>query len=344
MSDAQDAERRGKKDEAVRLLRIAAAWYRDRQLLRRAGQMLRQARRVEGVEEEEVPGEAVFGFDDPTVGTAEEEEVDSVSEVREGGVLLEQRLPQLADPTIDAWCSFCCRPKTEVGPLVAGPAGAYICEGCVGTSSGLLGGGFPAPRTASLESAGQWEIKTLAFELTAQRRARSRFTRSRSRLALVIGPEGTGKSAWLQSLGAQPDLRHLEVSRALSAAEEEELLSWIEPGGRSAFLVVRGAVPPPALVLQGEHGDEPLHDTASLVGKVPFLTGRLLSRVDAVIAFEPALPEELVALAQSLAEARGVSLPEAALTQLVSLALKAQNGAHELVTLIARIPPGKYAL
>ena len=343
MSDAQDAERRGRKDEAVRLLRIAAAWYRDRQLLRRAGQMLRQARRVEGVEEEEVPGEAVFGFDDPTVGTAEDE-VDSVAEVREGRVLLEQRSPQLADPAIDAWCSFCCRPKTEVGPLVAGPAGAYICEGCVGTSSGLLGGNIPMPRAASLETSGQWEIKTLAFELTAQRRARSRFTRSRSRLALVIGPEGTGKSAWLQSLGAQPDLRHLEVSRALSAAEEEELLSWIEPGGRSAFLVVRGAVPPPALVLQGEHGDEPLHDTASLVGKVPFLTGRLLSRVDAVIAFEPALPEELVALAQSLSEARGVSLPEAALTQLVSLALKAQNGAHELVTLIARIPPGKYAL
>ena len=344
MSDAQDAERRGKKDEAVRLLRIAAAWYRDRKLLRRAGQMLRQARRVEGVEEEEVPGEAVFGFDDPTVGAAEEDEGDSVSEMREGRVLLEQRLPQLADPGLDAWCSFCCRPKNEVGPLVAGPAGAYICEGCVGTSSGLLGGNFPAPRASSLESSGQWEIKTLAFELPAQRRARSRFTRSRSRLALVIGPEGTGKSAWLQSLGAQPDLRHLEVSRALSSAEEEELLSWIEPGGRSAFLVVRGAVPPPALVLQGEHGDEPLHDTASLVGKVPFLTGRVLCRVDAVVAFEPAAPEELVALAQSLAEARGVSLPEAALTQLVSLALRAQNGAHELVTLIARIPPGKYAL
>ncbi len=339
LSDAQAAERSGKKDEASRLLRAAAAWYRDRQMLRRAGQMLRQARRVEGLEEE-TSGEEVFGFDAPEEPPAEE----AVSELSAGRVLLEQRLPQLADPAIDAWCSFCCRPRTEVGPVVAGPAGAYICQGCLGTSAALLGGQSVPPRATSLEVTSHWEIKTLAFELTAQRRARSRFTRSRSRLGLVIGPEGTGKTAWLQSLGAQPDLRQLEVSRPLSAAEEEELLSWIEPGGRSAFLVVRAPVPPPALVLQGEHGEEPLHDTASLVGKVPHLSARVLSRVDAVIAFEPAAPEELVALAQALAEARGVSLPEAALTQLVSLSLKAQNGAHELVTLIARIPPGKYAL
>ena len=339
LSDAQDAERRGKKEEASRLLRTAAAWYRDRQMLRRAGQMLRHARRVEGLEEEEESGEAVFGFDPPEDLPPESEE-----EAPPGRVLMEQRLPQLADPAIDAWCSFCCRPRTEVGALVAGPAGAYICQGCVGTSTGLLGDGIVAPRPSPLEAPGHWEIKTLAFELTAQRRARSRFTRSRSRLGLVIGPEGTGKSAWLQSLGSQPDLRHLEVSRALSRSEEDELLAWIEPGGRSAFLVVRASVPPPALVLQGEHGAEPLHDTASLVGKVPHLSPRVLSRVDAVIAFEPPPPEELVGLAQALAEARSVSLPEAALTQLVSLALKADNGAHELVTLIARIPPGKYAL
>ena len=38
----------------------------------------------------------------------------------------------------------------------------------------------------------------------------------------------------------------------------------------------------PALVLQGEHGEEPIHDTASLVGKVPHLSARVLARVDAV--------------------------------------------------------------
>lgn len=339
LSDAQDAERRGKKDEAVRLLRVAAAWYRDRQMLRRAAQMLRQARRVEGVEEEEP--EAVFGFDAPDDGPTPPRELngdslDSDPPNEERAMLVEQRAPQLADPALDAWCSFCCRPKVEIGPLVAGPAGAYICEACMATATSLLGHKAEVP----LEQ--PWEMKALAFELPAQRRARTRFTRVRSRLGLVIGPEGTGKSAWLQSLGAQPDLRHLEISRPLSVDEEDELLRWLEPSGRSAFLVVRGRVPPPALVLQGEHGDEPLHDTASLVESVSQLSARVLARVDAVIPFEVPNPEELVSLAQALAEARGVWLPESALTQLVALAVKAQRGAHELVTLIARIPPGRY--
>ena len=329
LSDAQDAERRGKKEEAVRLLRIAAAWYRDRQMLKRAAQMLRQARRVEGVTDDEASGEAVFGFEQ------EDEATPEVAEVSEGRMLVEQRAPQLADPALDAWCSFCCKPKVEVGALVAGPAGAYLCAGCLNLSATLLGSTAPKVGTP-------WEVKALAFELSAQRRARARFTRVRSRLALVIGPEGTGKSAWVQSLGSQPDLRHLEITRPLTPEEEDELLRWLEPSSRSAFLVVRAEVPPPALVLQGEHGEEPLHDTASLVESVPQLSPRVLARVDAVIPFSPPHPEELVSLAQALAEARGVWLPESALTQLVALSMKAQRGVHELATLIARISPGKY--
>ncbi len=330
LSDAQDAERRGKTEEAVRLLRLAAAWYRDRQMLKRAAQMLRQARRVEGVTDEEESGEDVFGFDQDDEPTPE------VAEVSEGRMLVEQRAPQLADPSLDAWCSFCCKPKAEVGALVAGPAGAYLCAACLGISGTLLGA-TSAPQVSS-----PWEVKALAFELAAQRRARARFTRSRSQLALVIGPEGTGKSRWLQSLGSQPDLRQLEITRPLTLDEEEELLRWLEPSDRSAFLVVRAAVPPPALVLQGEHGEELLHDTACLVESVPQLSPRVLARVDAVIPFSPPHPEELVSLAQAIAEARGVWLPESALTQLVSLSMRAQRGVHELATLIARIPPGKY--
>lgn len=336
LSDAQDAERRGKKEEAVRLLRVAAAWYRDRQMLRRAAQMLRQARRVEGVEEED-PGDAVVS-EGEFEGPAPE-----IAAGNDGKVLLEQRVPQLADPSVDAWCSFCCRPKTEVGPLVAGPAGAYVCEECVATSAGLLDLA-EEPRSSRAESRAPatWEIKALSFELPSQRRARMRLTRSRSRLALVIGPEGTGKSAWLESLGAQPDLRHVEVVGPLSPDDEEALLRWLEAPARSAFLVVRAPVPAPALVLQGEHGEEPLHDTASLVGAVPHVSARVLARVDAVIPFEPPHPEELASLAQAISEARGVWLPESALAELVSLALRSQRGAHELATLIARIPPGKY--
>ncbi len=49
-----------------------------------------------------------------------------------------ERLPVLADAGQPAWCSFCCRPGTEVGWLVAGPVGAYICGTCTERAVGLL--------------------------------------------------------------------------------------------------------------------------------------------------------------------------------------------------------------
>jgi hypothetical protein len=185
-------------------------------------------------------------------------------------------------------------------------------------------------------------VKALKFELKSQLRARARFTQSRPKLALVIGPEGAGKSAWLQSLGTQSDLQLIELDGPLTDQEEAELLAWIQPAARSVFLVVRGPVPPPALLLQGEHGEEPVHDTASLVQALPQLSPKLLAKVDAVIPFDLPKSDELAALAQAMADARGVSLPGAALVQLVTLAERSQRGAHELAVLIARIPPGKY--
>jgi hypothetical protein len=52
-----------------------------------------------------------------------------------------ERVPVLADAGQAAWCSFCCRPGPEVGSLVAGPAGAYICRGCVQRAVALLSSG-----------------------------------------------------------------------------------------------------------------------------------------------------------------------------------------------------------
>lgn len=329
LSSAQEAETEGRKDDAIKLLREAAAWYRDRQLLKRAAQMLRQARRVEGVEEES--GDEVFGF-------GEEFEAELPAPV-----LVEERVPKLADPAADAWCSFCCRPKTEVGPVVAGPAGAFVCAGCVSISTTLLSLSPEGERVGErANTSSSWTISASPFELPAQRRARVRFTARRARLSLVIGPEGTGKSSWLRTLATQPDVRLVEVTRSLTKDEEAELLRWLEPSARSLFLELRAPVPPPALVLQGEQGEELLHDTASLVGAVSQLSPAFLAQVDAVVPFDAPPEAELLRLASALAEARGVKLAEAPLRQLVQLAMKAKRGAHELATLVARIPPGTY--
>jgi hypothetical protein len=338
LARAQSAELKGDKSEAVRLLREAAAFYRDRQMLKRAAQMLRQARRVEGVEDDEEQGDGVFGFGESfETDAVPPSPLEPTSELPDR-VLIEQRTPQLADPAVEAWCSFCCKPKTEVGPLVAGPAGAFVCADCLRLSTGLLSGAPPAPT----ELAPLWTITMLGHELPAQRRARERFMRSRSRLALVIGPQGTGKSAWLASMTG-PDVRHLEVSAPLGSAAERELLEWLSAPRRSAFLVVRAPVPKPALVLQGAHGEEPVHDTATLAHSVPHLSPELLSRVDTVHAFEHPTEAALMELAQAIAASRKIELPAEAVARLVSLALRAERGAHELTTLLARIPPGTYS-
>lgn len=65
---------------------------------------------------------------------------------------LPQRGPSAADPAIDCWCSFCCRPKSEVGPMVAGPAGAFICAGCI-EGAAAIAGGRPAPQAESAAAA-----------------------------------------------------------------------------------------------------------------------------------------------------------------------------------------------
>ncbi|MGC4116039.1 MAG: ClpX C4-type zinc finger protein [Myxococcales bacterium] len=56
------------------------------------------------------------------------------------GLVVPQRGPTLANPQDDHWCSFCCRPKAEAGPMVAGPAGAFICVKCLEVSGRLLAG------------------------------------------------------------------------------------------------------------------------------------------------------------------------------------------------------------
>lgn len=371
LARAQECETRGRHEEAADWLLKAATWYRDRQMLRRAAQMLRQVRRVRGQPDEPQADESAFGFDeesegeavvsrDPREGAARgfdgdaglDDEADEETLLRrDRRTLVEQRSPQLADPALDAWCSFCCRPKLEVGPLVAGPAGAFICAACSALANGLLGEEHtpvavsPGPPRAVV-------APQPAHELPAQRAARERFARAPARLTLVLGPEGAGKSAWLKTLGApvEPPLTRLagpllliEASRALSDDDEARLLAWLdERPAHRAVVAVRAPLPAPVLVLKGEAGDEPLYDTASLGETVRHLSARALARVDAVLGLDAPDEAALEALGAALAQARGVALPEATLRQLVGLAHRSGRGAHELAALLARIPPGRY--
>lgn len=355
LARAQESETRGRHDEAAEWLLKAATWYRDRQMLRRAAQMLRQVRRVRGLPEEPEPDESAFGFEEERAARGSDgdeglEEEETLLR-RDRRTLVEQRSPQLADPALDAWCSFCCRPKLEVGPLVAGPAGAFICAACSALANGLLGEEHarvavsPGPPRVVVAA-------TPAHELPAQRAARERFARAPARLTLVLGPEGAGKSAWLKTLGApvEPPLTRLagpllviEATRTFSEDDEARLLAWLdERPAHRAVVAVRAPLPAPVLVLKGEAGEEPLYDTASLGETVRQLSARVLARVDAVLGLDAPDEAALEALGAALAGARGVSLPEATLRQLVGLAHRSGRAAHELAALLARIPPGRY--
>jgi len=400
LSAAQQAEIRGDKPEAIRILRAAAQAYRERDMEARALQMLRQVQRLEGVPIDELadedtatgvrpapgvrpgdelgfgdsllPGAAALieaaleddegedtdGGDAPLLRTwalsDEEEDEAPVSRRRIGRTLVEQRGPAIADPAIDAWCSFCCRPKVEVGPLIAGPAGAFICATCVRASTALLEGDDvpPPPRTPPAATVDDVAAAPARWVLPAQAAARARLERSRPKLALLVGPEGAGKSTLLRTLGpvVHPPLERLlgdvaviDLTEPLSPADEARLLRWLdEHPQRRAVLAARSAVPRPVLVLKGEHGDEPVYDPAALGETVKHLSASGLSRVDAVVPLDAPDRAALEALAAALLEARGVALPADAVAQLVELAERAGRGAHELAALVARIPPGRY--
>lgn len=277
-------------------------------MMKKAAQMLRQARRVEGIVEEEPPDE-VFGFGADFEG-------DAVPPAR---MLVEQREPKLADPSVDAWCSFCCRPKSEVGAMVGGPTGSFICRNCSALSLSLSGEGQGAGRR-------EVQLQSLAYELPSQRRARERFMQLRPTLALLIGPSGSGKTAFAQSI-ADAGLKIVRSAGEVSGP---------------SLVVLTAPVPPPAFTLEGPHGAEPIHDTATLNAAFPQLSVAFLRRVDAVHTFDALSEGELVGLGEALSRQRDVELPAQALQRLAEISIKSGRGAHEIVSLLRRIPAGAY--
>lgn len=297
-----------------------------------------------------------------------EEDEGPVPSAPERGRRREKRLiergPTRADPALDAWCSFCCRPRGEVGDLVAGPAGAFICKGCLGESQGLLGDVVPPPpvrgpveapeSTASVEMVGHDEVRTL-LERTLQVGARC---------LLLVGPEGCGKSIFLQALerrgqgvltsvellesapGTEPLL--IEDVDRLEPAKQAALVAFIASHPeRAVVMSARGAVSSLGLWVRGEGGSLPVPTTAGLTeavqGSVPVA---LLECVQVLLPVRrPTVPELVEVARRSLALRRPVvSLSEEVLGAFAAEAVRSPRAGHELRALLSRVYAGTWSL
>jgi hypothetical protein len=167
---AQAAEIRGDKARAIDFLHKAADLYENAGNRPRAQQMLRQIDRLQAAPSTVVQADggarAARAVPSGGIQSFEQDNRDASSAEFRGATQngtqisspeaaaarharrerrrparpeLFQRGPTLADPALEAWCSFCCRPGKEVGALIAGPAGAYVCRGCAQESMRLLG-------------------------------------------------------------------------------------------------------------------------------------------------------------------------------------------------------------
>ncbi|MFL5358708.1 ClpX C4-type zinc finger protein [Archangium sp.] len=281
------------------------------------------------------------------------------AEAGEGAFI--ERGPTRADPSLDAWCSFCCRPRSEVGPLVAGPAGAFICSACIGESGALLGGVVPMASAARRASASR---RPVSFELVGQESARERFEHGLEvgvRRVLLLGPEGSGKSTWMRALVEQgrgvlvtPDALDRAPVDAMLLVEDVDRLPPAEQTVLAAFLArysertvlmtSRGEPAAPGPVLLSDSGRLPVTTTASLSeavrGALPVV---LLEQVQLLVAFESPSVEDLKEIARHrLASREDCVLSDEALTALATEASRSQRSGHELQALLARVPPGTW--
>ncbi|WP_223646124.1 ClpX C4-type zinc finger protein [Corallococcus sp. EGB] len=275
-----------------------------------------------------------------------------------------ERGPTRADPALDAWCSFCCRPRGEVGDLVAGPAGAFICKGCLGESLALLGNvAAPPPvrkpvaeepRAGTVEMVGHDELKTL-LERTLQAGARC---------LLLVGPEGCGKSLFFQSLQRRGQGVLTTVDALASTPGTEPLLvedvDRLEPRAQAALtaflashpvravvMSARGAASSLGLWVRGEGGSLPVPTTAGMIEAVQGLVPvSLLERVQVLLPVRrPTVPELVEVARRSLALRQPVvTLSEEVLGAFAAEAVRSPRAGHELQALLSRVYAGSWSL
>ncbi|MCY1077572.1 ClpX C4-type zinc finger protein [Archangium lansingense] len=275
-----------------------------------------------------------------------------------------ERGPTRADPSLDAWCSFCCRPRSEVGALVAGPSGAFICSACIGESGALLGG-VAAVAPASRGSASA-PPRPVSVELVGQALAREALERGLEagvRRVLLLGPEGAGKSTWMRGFVEQgrgvivtPDSLDRAPVDSVLLVEDVDRLPPAEQAALSTFLVrhpactvlmtARGGLVASGLVLVSDSGRVPIPSTAALSeavrGTLPVV---LLEQVQMLVAFSAPSVEDLVEIARrQLASREDYRLSDEVLTALATEAARSPRSGHELQALLARVPPGSWRL
>jgi ClpX C4-type zinc finger len=140
LAAAQRAENQGDLPEAIRLLRSVAEVYAERGMTARAEQMRRQMARLQEAVQSKSVGSPVLNAASTIAATTPPPSVDASDDGFGFGEVFspEPRGPLLCSPTESAWCSFCCLPGSDVGRLVTGPTGAFICGACASSAHSLI--------------------------------------------------------------------------------------------------------------------------------------------------------------------------------------------------------------
>ncbi|WP_237078540.1 ClpX C4-type zinc finger protein [Myxococcus xanthus] len=278
---------------------------------------------------------------------------------------LVERGPTRADAALDAWCSFCCRPRTDTGDLVAGPAGAFICKNCLFESQSLLGDVtlVPPPTVSRPE-----RPVAPVLGLVGQGVTQALLTQSleaHARTLLVIGPEGSGKSVWFQQLQREAvgvitpvaDLDLTTSSRTLlvedvdrlDATSHATLQDFLARDSRPAVLLSARGMRTEArgLSLRGDAYSVSVSTTAALAqavrGAVPT---DILEHVQVLLPLQVPTPSEFVEIARQRLASRepAVSVSEEVLMALAQEASRSPRAGHELHALLNRVPTGTWTM
>ncbi|WP_228557906.1 ClpX C4-type zinc finger protein [Myxococcus sp. AB056] len=276
-----------------------------------------------------------------------------------------ERGPTRADAALDAWCSFCCRPRTDTGDLVAGPAGAFICKSCVFESQSLLGDVtlVPPPTVSRPE-----RPVTPVLGLVGQGVTQALLTQSleaHARTLLVIGPEGSGKSVWFQQLqreavGVITPVADLDVTTSsrtllvedvdrLNATSHATLQAFLARDSRPVVLLSARGMRTEArgLSLRGDAFSVSVSTTAALTqavrGTVPT---DILEHVQVLLPLQVPTPAEFVEIARQRLTSRepAVSVSEEVLMALAQEASRSPRAGHELHALLNRVPTGTWSM